>query len=315
MRYFVTGGAGFIGSNYVEHLFRNVEKLTSVTIFDSFTYASNIRNYSDFMGDPRLRVVNGDVRDFNVLKEAMSGSDFVIHFAAESHVDRSIMNATDFVSTNIFGTYNVLEACTQLGVRTLISVSTDEVYGSIKSGEAEEKSPLLPNSPYAASKASSDLLCRSYSITHNLDVRITRCCNNFGKYQFPEKLIPLSIRSLVQGVEIPLYGDGTNIREWIHVSDHCKAIQLVLERGKPGEIYNIGSGVRHSNLDLVLLIIQAMGLGEDRIKFVEDRKGHDYRYAVTRKKILELGFNQKSDFHHNLKETIDWYSSNLDWWA
>lgn len=315
MRYFVTGGAGFIGSNYINYLFREVTNLSSVTIFDNFTYASNKKNYSLFSEDKRLKVIDGDIRDSKKLKNSMAGSDIVVHFAAESHVDRSINNASAFVSTNIQGTLNVLEACLELGVKTLLNVSTDEVYGSIKIGEADEQSPLLPNSPYAASKSSSDLLCRSFSITHNLDVRTTRCCNNFGKNQFPEKLIPVVIRSLADGEKVPIYGDGSNIREWIHVSDHCKAIQLVIEKGKPGETYNVGTGVRYSNIDLVRLIVESMGLDENRIVFVKDRKGHDFRYSINGNKIRELGFSPESNFMESLNETIEWYLSNPNWWA
>lgn len=314
MRYFVTGGAGFIGSNYVEHLFNEVEGVTGVTIYDKFTYASNPKNYQEFSNDSRLAVVKGDICDTTLLENSMADHDFVVHFAAESHVDRSINDASAFVRTNVVGTYNVLEASRKVGIKTVIHVSTDEVYGSLSEGSADESYELKPNSPYAASKAASDLLARSYFVTHGLDVRTTRCCNNYGKYQFPEKVIPVFINELHSGEKLPVYGDGKNVREWIHVSDHVRGIQIILGNGKPGEIYNIGSGLRYSNLHLAQLIVKCMGFGEDRISFVADRKGHDFRYAISRKKISALGFSPKLDFQESITETIGWYLNHLDWW-
>jgi dTDP-glucose 4,6-dehydratase len=259
VRYFVTGGAGFIGSNYVEHLFHNVEGVTGVTIYDKFTYAANPKNYQEFVGDPRLDIIKGDICDSHLLEKSIAGHDFVVHFAAESHVDRSIDDASAFVETNVLGTFKVLEASRKVGIKTVIQVSTDEVYGSLSEGSADEAFPLKPNSPYAASKAASDLLARSYFMTHELDVRITRCCNNYGKYQYPEKVIPVFINKLNSGHMLPIYGDGRNIREWIHVSDHARGIQTVLEKGSAGEIYNIGTSAHLSNNDLATMIISAMG--------------------------------------------------------
>jgi dTDP-glucose 4,6-dehydratase len=314
MRYFVTGGAGFIGANYIEHLFKRAKGVTGVTIYDSFTYAANPKNYQEFAADPRLVTIKGDVCDSLFLERSMEGHDFVIHFAAESHVDRSINDASTFVHTNVLGTFNVLEACRNLGVKTVIHVSTDEVYGSLSEGSADETFPLQPNSPYAASKAASDLLVRSYFVTHGLDVRTTRCCNNYGKYQFPEKVIPVFISKLLEKEKLPIYGDGTNVREWIHALDHSRAIQLVLERGCPGEIYNIGTGIHLSNNDLANEIIALMGGDKDLKSNVTDRKGHDFRYSVNTNKIEALGYQPEIQFIDGLKDTIDWYTSNQGWW-
>jgi dTDP-glucose 4,6-dehydratase len=313
MRYFVTGGAGFIGSNFVEYLLENVSELTGVTIFDKFTYAANPKNYEKFLSDPRLKVIKGDICDLSLLEKSMSGHDFVIHFAAESHVDRSIDDAAVFIQTNVLGTFNVLEASRKTKIKTVIHVSTDEVYGSLAEGSADETYPLLPNSPYAASKAASDLLARSYFVTHGLDVRTTRCCNNYGKYQYPEKVIPVFIKKLLSGENLPIYGDGTNMREWIHASDHVRGIQVVLEKGRPGELYNIGTGSLFSNNDLAAEIITLMEQEQNMKAYVNDRKGHDFRYSVDSRKIASLGFKQKIDFKNGLKETINWYIENLDW--
>lgn len=315
MRYFITGGAGFIGSNYVAYLFKNVPELTSVTIYDKFTYAANPKNFEEFAIDPRLDVIKGDICDQKLLEQSMSNHDFVIHFAAESHVDRSIDDATAFVQTNVLGTFNVLEASRKVGIKTVIHVSTDEVYGSIPEGSADETYPLQPNSPYAASKASSDLLARSYFITHGLDVRTTRCCNNYGKHQFPEKVIPVFIRKLNCEEKLPIYGDGMNVREWIHVSDHARAIQSVLDKGLAGQIYNIGTGSHLSNNDLASELLSVMGMSENMKSYVADRRGHDFRYSVDSRKIESLGFERLINFEDGLKETVDWYTSNPDWWS
>ncbi len=314
MRYFVTGGAGFIGSNYIEHLFKKVASVTAVTIYDKFTYAANPKNYQEFMNDPRLTVVKGDICDSRALEKAMADHDFVVHFAAETHVDRSINDASAFVHTNALGTLNVLEGSRKVGIKTVIHISTDEVYGSLHKGSADESYLLEPNSPYAASKAASDLLARSYFITHGLDVRTTRCCNNYGKYQFPEKVIPVFINKLSTGEKLPIYGDGKNIREWIHVSEHARGIQLVLEKGSPGEIYNIGTGSHLSNNDLASVIIKLMGLSEKMKSYVPDRQGHDFRYSVDSRKIESLGFKQGKNFQEGLAETINWYIANPGWW-
>jgi len=315
MRYFVTGGAGFIGSNYVEHLLSLVDGVTGVTIYDKFTYAANPKNYLNFMDDTRLTVIKGDICDSFLLENSMANHDYVIHFAAESHVDRSISDASAFVQTNVLGTFNVLEASRKSGVKTMIHVSTDEVYGSLPEGSADENYPLEPNSPYAASKAASDLLARSYFVTHGLDVRTTRCCNNYGKYQYPEKVIPVFINRLKSGQKLPIYGDGKNVREWIHVSDHVRGIQIALEKGIPGEIYNIGTGSHLSNNDLATEIIKLMGLDEHLKSYVPDRLGHDFRYSVDSSKIALLGFECSIDLEGGLRELVDWYLGNPDWWT
>ena len=314
MRYFVTGGAGFIGSNYVEHLFNEVNGVTGVTIYDKFTYAANPKNYQKFTGDSRLNVIKGDICDSNLLEESMANHDFVIHFAAESHVDRSIDDASAFVQTNVLGTFNVLEASRRIGIKTVIHVSTDEVYGSLSEGAADETFPLEPNSPYAASKAASDLIARSYFVTYGLDIRTTRCCNNYGKHQYPEKVIPVFINKLHSGEKLPIYGDGKNVREWIHVSDHARGIQTVLAQGNPGEIYNIGTGSHLSNNNLASEIIKVMGLKESMKSYVTDRQGHDFRYSVDSRKLESLGFERKIHFRDGLKATIDWYTTNPGWW-
>ena len=313
MRYFVTGGAGFIGSNYVKHLFNRVEGVTGVTIYDKFTYAANAKNYQEFTSDPRLTVVKGDICNTISLEKSIPGHDFVVHFAAQSHVDRSIKDAAAFVHTNILGTFNVLEASRKFKVKTVIHVSTDEVYGSLSEGSADENHALAPNSPYAASKAASDLLARSCFITHSLDVRTTRCCNNYGNNQFPEKVVPVFIKKLYLGEKLPIYGDGKNIREWIHVSDHVRGIQTVLEKGNPGEIYNIGTGHHLSNNDLASEIITLMELDENMKSYVDDRQGHDFRYSLNSKKIEALGFEPLINFKGGLRETINWYIDNPGW--
>jgi dTDP-glucose 4,6-dehydratase len=316
MRYFVTGGAGFIGSNYVEHLLNTVEGVTAVTIYDKFTYAANSKNFQEVSNDPRLTVIKGDICDASTLEDSISEHDFVLHFAAESHVDHSIENGSVFVTSNVLGTFNVLEASRKAGVRKVVHVSTDEVYGSIVEGAANEDNQLFPNSPYSASKAASDLLARSFFKTYGLDVRTTRSCNNFGKHQYLEKLIPLIIDRISCQLRVPVYGDGSNIREWIHVQDNCRAIQLVLEKGNPGEIYNIGTGNRLSNLDLVRLIATKMHVAEeDLVEFVSDRAGHDFRYALDSRKIISLGFKQERDFDFGISETIKWYLENSNWWS
>ena len=315
MKYFITGGAGFIGANYVEHLFHSGKTLTKVTVYDNFTYAGNAKNFSKFKSDPRFNVVVGDICDLGKLRAAMKDHNYVINFAAESHVDRSIDDSSVFVRTNVLGTLNVLDCARKSGIQTVIQISTDEVYGTLSQGSANEDYNLSPNSPYAASKASADLLARSYFVTHGLDVRITRCSNNYGKYQYPEKVIPVFIRKLAQNGKVPIYGNGRNVREWIHVQDHCRGIQVVLEDGSPGEIYNIGSGIHFSNNDLASRIIEIMKCSDDSRVYVEDRLGHDFRYSVDSCKIAALGFSPIVDLDSGLEGTIKWYLENLDWWS
>jgi dTDP-glucose 4,6-dehydratase len=317
MRYLVTGGAGFIGSCYVRALlggaFAGCED-ARVTVLDKLTYAGNPANLGPVAGHRGLTFVHGDILDGRLLADLMPGHDVVVHFAAESHVDRSIGDSGGFVETNVLGTHRLLQAALDSGVRTFLNVSTDEVYGSIADGSWPETDPLLPNSPYAASKASADLLCRSFHRTHGMDVRITRCSNNYGPYQFPEKVIPLFVTTLLDGGRVPLYGDGRNVREWLHVEDHCRAIQLVLEKGSPGEIYNVGGGSELTNAELTRRLLAACGVGADRVERVADRLGHDLRYSVDSTKIRSLGFEPAVGFDEGLEQTVAWYRGHEEWW-
>jgi dTDP-glucose 4,6-dehydratase len=317
MRYFVTGGAGFIGSNYVRGLLAGFwgSNVTSVTVFDAFTYAGNPKNLSECSSDPRLKIVKGDIREATDIDSALPGHDVVVHFAAESHVDRSIESSSIFVTTNVLGTQQMLEGALRHNIKTFVHISTDEVYGSIAEGSWDEQEPLLPNSPYAASKASSDLLARSYARTYGLDVRITRCSNNFGTHQFPEKVIPLFVTNLIDGKKVPLYGDGLNIRDWLHVDDHCQGIQLVVDGGESGEIYNIGGGTELTNRELTTLILNAFDHGDEMVQPVADRLGHDRRYSVDWGKInRELGYSPTKSLENSLEEVISWYQNNESWW-
>jgi dTDP-glucose 4,6-dehydratase len=317
MKYVVTGGCGFIGSNYVRGLLSdrwgsNVEQ---VTVIDSLTYAGNLANLDPVKSDPRLTFLREDIVNQNEITQILQGHDIVVHFAAESHVDRSISGSAEFIRTNVLGTHSMLQASLNASIKQFLHVSTDEVYGSISEGSWDEQEPLLPNSPYAASKASSDLIARSFFVTHGLDVRITRCSNNFGIYQYPEKVIPLFITNLMEGKKVPLYGDGLNVRDWLHVDDHCRGIQLVIDKGRAGQIYNIGGGTELSNIDLTMMIINAMGATTASIEPVEDRKAHDRRYSVDITKIHnELGYAPQCTLHDTLADIVDWYQSNEQWW-
>ena len=317
MRILVTGGAGFIGSNFVRMIASG--KLTgfsSVTVLDKLTYAgveANLNSAKDIDG---YRFVKGDICDPRILEELLPEIDAIVNFAAESHVDRSIAGSHDFVQTNIVGVQVLLDAIkfSKRNIRFL-QVSTDEVYGSIDLGSWTEDWPLLPNSPYSASKASGELLARAYQKTHNLDVVITRCSNNYGTHHFPEKLIPLFITNLIEGRKVPVYGSGLNVRDWLHVDDHCRGIYLVLTQGRSGEIYNIGGGLELNNLEITNLILESMGADETSIEFVEDRKGHDIRYSVDWTKISkELDYAPQISFENGLRDTIDWYRNNEEWW-
>jgi dTDP-glucose 4,6-dehydratase len=318
MNYVVTGGCGFIGSNYVRGLLSgawgsNVEK---VTVIDSLTYAGNLSNLDPVIDEPRLTFIREDIAHQKEITGILSGNDIVVHFAAESHVDRSISGSAEFIRTNVLGTHSMLQASLDSNIKLFLHVSTDEVYGTIDKGSWDEQEPLLPNSPYAASKASSDLIARSFFITHGLDVRITRCSNNFGIYQFPEKIIPLFITNLMQGKKIPLYGDGLNVRDWLHVDDHCRGIQLVIEKGRAGQIYNIGGGTELTNIALTNLILSAMGASNDSIEAVEDRKAHDRRYSVDITKIHnELGYSPQCTLEDSLSSIVEWYKNNQQWWT
>jgi dTDP-glucose 4,6-dehydratase len=310
-KFLVTGGAGFIGSNFVERL---ISKGESVRVLDKLTYAGNLKSIQRFIDQGRLDFFHGDICDPAVVREAMDSVDVVVNFAAESHVDRSIESSSEFVKTNVLGTENLLAHALMLNIKVFIQISTDEVYGSIDNGSWKEDSPLKPNSPYSASKAAADLLAISYYKTHGLDIRITRCCNNYGPRQLPEKLIPSFITKLMKNEKVPLYGDGRNIREWIHVDDHCRAIDLVVEEGKPGEVYNIGSGFELENLEIANLLLKVFNLESSFIRKVEDRKGHDFRYSVDSLKIQNLGYKSKQEFEKGLLETIDWYKNNTNFW-
>jgi dTDP-glucose 4,6-dehydratase len=316
VRFLVTGGAGFIGSHYVRTLLTggyDVE-VEHVTVLDKLTYAGNKANLSPVDDDNRLTLVQGDICDGPLLAELMPGHDAALNFAAETHVDRSITGAPDFVTTNVVGTQAFLQACLDAGVRRVVQVSTDEVYGSIEEGSWTEESPLLPNSPYSAAKAGGDLIARAYARTHGLPVAITRCSNNYGPYQFPEKVIPLFVTNLLDGKTVPLYGDGLNVRDWLHVDDHCRGIQIVLERGEPGEIYNIAGGREMTNKELTSALLDACGATWDNVEYVVDRKGHDRRYSLSHDKISELGYEPRVRFEDGLAETVAWYRENRAWW-
>ena len=317
MRYFVTGGAGFIGSNYVRGLLSGKwgHDVSKITVFDAFTYAGNIHNLDECASDHRLHVVHGDICQPQEILQSLPGHDVIVHFAAESHVDRSIESSSVFMSTNVLGTHQLLEAALSLKISRFVHVSTDEVYGSIETGSWDENEPLLPNSPYAASKASSDLVARSYYRTHGLNLSITRCSNNFGIYQYPEKVIPLFITNLITGKNVPLYGDGLNIRDWLHVDDHCRGIDLVVDNGRAGEIYNIGGGTELTNRDLTFLLLEKCGFDEKKVDWVEDRLGHDRRYSVNWKKIQnELGYAPHHTIQSSISDIVAWYTSNPQWW-
>jgi dTDP-glucose 4,6-dehydratase len=318
MKLLVTGGAGFIGSNFVRMALTdkfpdfNVEQLT---VLDLLTYAGDEENLKPIANDKRFKFVKGDIRDLELAKKLMQDADQVVHFAAESHVDRSIEGGSEFVSTNVMGTQVLLDAAKSSNIKRFVHVSTDEVYGSISEGSWPEDHPLLPNSPYSASKAGSDLLVRAYNRTHKLDTVITRCSNNYGQYQFPEKVMPLFITNIIEGKKVPLYGNGLNVRDWLHVDDHCRGIALALTKGRAGEVYNIGGGTELTNVELTHKILKAMGVGEEFIQPVEDRKGHDLRYSVDISKInTELGYSPQVNFEEGLEQTINWYKNNEAWW-
>lgn len=317
MNYLVTGGAGFIGSNYVRGLLKASwgAQVDSVTVLDALTYAGNVANLDSCIDDHRLTFVHGSITNPELVRSLMTSVDVVVHFAAESHVDRSIEGANIFADTNVLGTCNLLEAARSTGISTFVHVSTDEVYGSVEHGSSVETDALLPNSPYSASKASSDLMARAFHQTYGLDVRITRCSNNFGPFQNVEKVIPLFITNLLQGKKVPLYGTGRNVRDWLHVDDHCQGIQLVLENGRAGEIYNIGGGEELSNLELTKMILNATNQDESMIEHVQDRLGHDLRYSVDCGKITaELGYKPSKSLKLELPNLIHWYVQNISWW-
>ena len=318
MKLFVTGGAGFIGSNFVRMALSGRLpglEYADITVFDALTYSGTLTNLEAVADNPRFTFIQGDIRNSAAVMAALSDHDAIVHFAAESHVDRSVHDAGVFVETNVGGTQILLEAAKAKGTGRFVHVSTDEVYGSIDQGEWDEDEPLLPNSPYAASKASSDLMVRAYHRTHGLDTVTTRCSNNYGPHHFPEKVIPLFVTNLLDGEPVPLYGDGGNQRDWLHVDDHCRGIALVLQKGASGEIYNIGGGTELTNRELTDMLLELTGRDESFIRYVEDRLGHDRRYCVSIEKISrELGYQPQVDFRQGLADVVQWYRDNREWW-
>ena len=317
MRYLVTGGAGFIGSHYVRGLLDGSLGVDAerVHVLDKLTYAGNLANLAPIADDARYSFVQGDICDGDLLDEVIPGHDVVVNFAAETHVDRSIHGPQDFVLTNVVGTQAVLDACLRYAIPRVVHIGTDEVYGSIDVGSWTEDSPLLPNSPYAASKASAELLARAYHRTYGLPVSTTRCSNNYGPHQFPEKVIPLFVTNLIDGAKVPLYGDGLNVRDWLHVDDHCRGIQIVVERGEPGASYNIGGGEELNNRQLTEVILRHMGRDwESSVEQVPDRLGHDRRYSLDDSRIRALGYAPTRTFDEAIDETIAWYRAHPQWW-
>jgi dTDP-glucose 4,6-dehydratase len=311
LKLFVTGGAGFIGSNFVRYALARGDE---VTVYDSLTYAGNLSTLRDVDDHPGYEFVKGNICDPGTLESAMRGHDAVVHFAAESHVDRSIVGPDDFIHTNCFGTNVVVDTARRLEIARVIHIGTDEVYGSVAVGSSKESDPLEPRSPYSASKAGSDLIALSYHSTYGVPVMVTRCTNNFGPYQYPEKAIPLFTTNLLDRVPIPLYGDGMNERDWLYVDDHCAGVYLVLETGEPGEIYNIGAGNETPNRVLVDKLLAILGHGEEMVQYVEDRLGHDRRYSVDIAKITDLGWRKERSLDEALEATVAWYRDNRWWW-
>jgi dTDP-glucose 4,6-dehydratase len=316
VKYFVTGAAGFIGSHFVRQLMAGAYggDVTGVTVYDKLTYAGNLANLATVSDDKRYAFVQGDICDGDLLDQVLPGHDIVVNFAAETHVDRSIHGPQDFVITNVVGTQTLLDACLRHGIPRTVHIGTDEVYGSIDEGSWDEGEPLRPNSPYSAAKAAAELLVRAYHVTYGLNVSSTRCSNNYGPYQFPEKVIPLFVTNLIDGGTVPLYGDGLNVRDWLHVDDHCRGIALVIDKGGPGESYNIGGGLELNNRELTERVLDAMGADWSSVQPVEDRKGHDRRYSVNDGKLRSLGYAPQHRFDEGLAETVQWYRDNEQWW-
>jgi dTDP-glucose 4,6-dehydratase len=315
MRLLVTGGAGFIGSNFVRRIVNGTYPgVSQLTVLDKLTYAGTLKNL-EMLPKETFEFIKGDIANPDLISDLTKRHDAIVNFAAESHVDRSITGARDFIETNVLGVQNLLAASLQNRVSVFVQVSTDEVYGSISEGSWSEEYPLLPNSPYSASKASADLICRSYNRTFGMDIRVTRCSNNYGPHQFPEKVIPLFVTNLIDNRKVPLYGNGQNVRDWLHVDDHCDGIYSVLSEGKSGNIYNIGGGRELTNSELTEIILRKFDRDESSIEYVTDRLGHDLRYSVSHEKISrELGYKPKTNFEDGIEETIEWYKRNESWW-
>ncbi len=316
MRYFITGAAGFIGSHFVRQLLAGEygTDVTAVTVYDKLTYAGNLENLATVADDPRYKFVKGDICEGDLLDQVLPGHDIVVNFAAETHVDRSIHGPQDFIITNVVGTQTILDACLRHGIARTVHIGTDEVYGSIDAGSWTENEPLLPNSPYSAAKAAAEMLVRAYFVTYGLNVSSTRCSNNYGPYQFPEKVVPLFVTNLIDGGKVPLYGDGMNVRDWLHVDDHCRGIAIVIAKGQAGEAYNIGGGLELNNRELTEQVLAAMGADWSSVQPVEDRKGHDRRYSVDDSKVRALGYAPQHQFEEGLAETVAWYQANESWW-
>jgi dTDP-glucose 4,6-dehydratase len=310
----VTGGCGFIGSNFVRRLFEARGERVSVVNLDKLTYAANPANLADVAGRPDYRFLQGDIVDPEVVRVAMDGCDAVVNFAAETHVDRSLLGDASFIETDVRGVFVLLEEARRQGVRKFIQISTDEVYGSIAEGSFHEESPLHPRNPYAASKAGGDRLAYSYFASYRLPVVITRASNNYGPYQYPEKLIPLFVTNAIDGQPLPLYGDGRNVRDWLYVKDHAAAIDFLLDAGEPGETYNIAGGNEAENIDITRKVLELLGRPESLIRFVDDRQGHDRRYSLDAGKLARLGFRCATPFEEGLEETVRWYREREDWW-
>ncbi len=309
----VTGGAGFIGSNFVHYILNKYPDYT-VRVLDKLTYAGNLDNLRDVIEDPRFTFIKGDICEPGVVLRAAEGAEVIVNFAAETHVDRSILSSEAFVRTDVIGTFTLLETVKQLGTERYVQISTDEVYGSIAEGSFKEDDPLKPSSPYSASKAGADLLVNSYWVTHKLPVLITRSSNNYGPYQYPEKLIPLFITNALEDKPLPLYGDGLNVRDWLFVKDNCEGIDVVMHKGEPGEVYNIGADNERTNIEITKRILAFLEKPESLIRPVEDRKGHDRRYSVESTKLKNLGWSPTTDFEHGMEQTVKWYIENRWWW-
>lgn len=314
MKILITGGAGFMGSNFIHYILRKYPGYKIVN-FDKLTYAGNLDNLRDIENDPRYQFIRGDIADQKAIEESVQGVDVIINYAAETHVDRSIMDPEAFLRTDIFGTYNLLEAVRKNNISRMIQISTDEVYGSLETGEATENTAFMPSSPYSAAKAGGDHMCRAYFVTYQTPIIVTHSVNFYGPNQYPEKIVPLFITNLLENKKVPVYGDGMQIREWIYTEDHCHAIDLILHKGIAGEVYNIGSGERIPNIETTKKIFSLLFATEDMVEYVKDRPGHDVRYAVDHSKLTrELGWKPGVSFDEGLRKTVEWYKNNSVWW-